>query len=87
MDARSFIKKADKRYNAIIIDLPDPVGKILSATQLDAGLELYKVTCPIGVIGVIFESRPDALVQISTLCLKSGNAVMLKGGSEAKKYK
>jgi glutamate-5-semialdehyde dehydrogenase len=63
--------------------LPDPVGKILEATELDQGLELYKVSCPIGVIGVIFESRPDALVQISSLCLKSGNAVLLKGGSEA----
>ncbi len=67
-----------------LIGLEDPVGKTLLATELDAGLELYKVTCPIGVIGVIFESRPDALVQISTLCLKSGNAVLLKGGSEAR---
>jgi glutamate-5-semialdehyde dehydrogenase len=50
---------------------------------MDEGLELYKVSCPIGVIGVVFESRPDALVQISSLCLKSGNAVLLKGGSEA----
>jgi glutamate-5-semialdehyde dehydrogenase len=66
-----------------LIKLDDPVGKILRATELDEGLELYQVTCPIGVIGVIFESRPDALVQISTLCLKSGNAVLLKGGSEA----
>jgi glutamate-5-semialdehyde dehydrogenase len=66
-----------------LIRLDDPVGKTLAATELDRGLELYKVTCPIGVIGVIFESRPDALVQISTLCLKSGNAVLLKGGSEA----
>jgi glutamate-5-semialdehyde dehydrogenase len=66
-----------------LIKLPDPVGKILSATELDKGLRLYKVSCPIGVIGVIFESRPDALVQISTLCLKSSNAVLLKGGSEA----
>jgi glutamate-5-semialdehyde dehydrogenase len=66
-----------------LIRLEDPVGKILAATELDAGLELYKVSCPIGVIGVVFESRPDALVQISTLCLKSGNAVLLKGGSEA----
>jgi len=66
-----------------LIKLDDPVGKTLTATQLDTGLELYKVSCPIGVIGVIFESRPDALVQISTLCLKSGNAVLLKGGSEA----
>lgn len=67
-----------------LIKLEDPVGKTLLATELDEGLELYKVTCPIGVIGVIFESRPDALVQISTLCLKSGNGVILKGGSEAK---
>jgi glutamate-5-semialdehyde dehydrogenase len=66
-----------------LIDLPDPVGVTLSARELDEGLELYQVTCPIGVIGVIFESRPDALVQISTLCLKSGNGVLLKGGSEA----
>jgi len=66
-----------------LIALEDPVGQTLRATELDAGLELYKVTCPIGVIGVIFESRPDALVQIATLCLKSGNAALLKGGSEA----
>lgn len=68
-----------------LIKLDDPVGKMLIATELDAGLELFKVSCPIGVIGVVFESRPDALVQISTLCLKSGNAVLLKGGSEAAK--
>ena len=67
-----------------LIKLEDPVGKTLLSTELDEGLELYKVTCPIGVIGVIFESRPDALVQISTLCLKSGNGVLLKGGSEAR---
>lgn len=66
-----------------LIGLPDPAGRVLSARELDRGLELYQVTCPIGVIGVIFESRPDALVQISTLCLKSGNAVLLKGGREA----
>lgn len=66
-----------------LIKLDDPVGKTITATELDDGLQLYKVSCPIGVIGVIFESRPDALVQISTLCLKSGNAVLLKGGSEA----
>jgi len=68
-----------------LIKLDDPVGKTITATELDKGLELYKVSCPIGVIGVVFESRPDALVQISTLCLKSGNAVLLKGGSEAAK--
>ncbi|HHW23696.1 MAG TPA: glutamate-5-semialdehyde dehydrogenase [Clostridiaceae bacterium] len=66
-----------------LINLEDPVGKTLLATELDEGLELYRVSCPIGVIGIIFESRPDALVQISTLCLKSGNAVLLKGGREA----
>ncbi len=66
-----------------LIKLQDPVGKTLTATQLDEGLELYKVSRPIGVIGVIFESRPDALVQIACLCLKSGNSVLLKGGSEA----
>lgn len=64
--------------------LDDPVGKILSQVELDKGLMLYQVTCPIGVIGAIFESRPDAVVQISSLCLKSGNAVILKGGSEAR---
>jgi glutamate-5-semialdehyde dehydrogenase len=66
-----------------LMALPDPVGVTLSAQELDEGLALYQVTCPIGVIGAIFESRPDALVQISTLCLKSGNGVLLKGGSEA----
>lgn len=66
-----------------LIALPEPVGRTLAATELDNGLELYRVSCPFGVVGVIFESRPDALVQISTLCLKSGNAVLLKGGSEA----
>jgi len=66
-----------------LIKLEEPIGKTLSAVELDKGLELYRVSCPIGVIGVIFESRPDALVQISTLCLKSGNAVLLKGGTEA----
>lgn len=66
-----------------LINLPDPVNRTLSVTELDKNLELTKLSCPIGVIGIIFESRPDALVQISTLCLKSGNAVLLKGGSEA----
>jgi len=64
--------------------LDDPVGKTLQAMELDKGLELYKVSCPIGVIGAIFEARPDVLPQISALCLKSGNAVVLKGGKEAK---
>ena len=65
--------------------LPDPLGGVTYAKELSPGLDLYRVACPIGVIGVIFESRPDALVQISSLCLKSGNAVLLKGGREAAK--
>lgn len=66
-----------------LAELPDPLGHVQYAKELSPGLDLYRVACPIGVIGVIFESRPDALVQISSLCLKSGNAVLLKGGREA----
>ncbi len=66
-----------------LINLKDPVGELRLHTTLADNLELYRVTCPIGVVGVIFESRPDALVQIASLCIKSGNAVFLKGGSEA----
>ncbi|MGN0076983.1 MAG: glutamate-5-semialdehyde dehydrogenase [Parafannyhessea sp.] len=65
-----------------LVGLPDPVGRVLLDRELDAGLELRRVTCPIGVIGVIFEARPDALVQISSLCVKSGNCAVLKGGRE-----
>ncbi|MCR5785918.1 MAG: glutamate-5-semialdehyde dehydrogenase [Eubacterium sp.] len=65
--------------------LEDPIGKVLLHRQLDKGLELYRVSVPIGVIGVIFEARPDALVQISTLCIKSGNCAVLKGGKETAK--
>lgn len=64
--------------------LGDPVGRVTLATDLDDGLRLERVTCPIGVIGVIFEARPDALPQIVSLALKSGNAVLLKGGHEAR---
>lgn len=63
--------------------MPDPLGKLRLERELDEGLCLYQESCPIGVIGVIFEARPDALVQISALCIKSGNCVILKGGSEA----
>ena len=62
--------------------LSDPVGRVLLKRELDEGLVLVRQSCPIGVIGVIFEARPDALVQISTLCIKSGNCAILKGGSE-----
>lgn len=76
------IKDAIEGINSVV-GLEDPVGVTSSALELDKDLELFKVSSPIGVIGIVFESRPDALVQISSLCLKSGNAVMMKGGSEA----
>ncbi len=63
--------------------LPDPLHRRLSTTELDDGLVLHKETCPLGVVGVVFESRPDVVPQISSLALKSGNAVCLKGGAEA----
>ena len=63
--------------------LPDPIGQQLSATQLDQGLVLTKVTVPLGVIGFVFESRPDVVPQVASLALKSGNALLLKGGAEA----
>lgn len=65
-----------------LISLKDPLGKTTLLRELDEGLTLKRITCPIGVIGVIFEARPDALVQISTLCIKSGNCAILKGGKE-----
>lgn len=65
-----------------LVGLADPVGKVLLSRELDEGLVLKRISCPIGVIGVIFEARPDALVQISTLCIKSGNCAILKGGKE-----
>ncbi len=68
-----------------LINLPDPVGKVEFERELDQSLTLVRETCPIGVIGVIFEARPDAMVQISSLCIKSGNCAILKGGSEAMK--
>ncbi len=68
-----------------LISLPDPLNIVSLKRSLDEGLTLIRSTCPIGVIGVIFEARPDALIQISTLCLKSGNCCILKGGSETRR--
>lgn len=65
-----------------LVNLEDPLGKQSLARELDEGLTLYRVSVPIGVIGIIFEARPDALVQISSLCIKSGNCAILKGGKE-----
>ncbi|RAI10314.1 MAG: glutamate-5-semialdehyde dehydrogenase [Candidatus Melainabacteria bacterium] len=66
-----------------VVKLEDPIGKTLLARQLDESLNLYKVSCPIGVIGIIFEARPDVIAQISSLAIKSSNAVILKGGKES----
>lgn len=66
-----------------LIELEDPLGETTLSTELAEGLRLYRVRCAIGVVGVVFEARPDALIQIAALCLKSGNASLLKGGSEA----
>ena len=66
-----------------LAQLPDPLGATTYAMEITAGMKLYRVVCPIGIIGVIFESRPDALIQIASLCIKSGNTVLLKGGREA----
>ena len=65
-------------------DLADPVNQVQIKRELSEGLILERKTVPIGVLGVIFESRPDAVMQISSLAIRSGNGVMLKGGSEAK---
>ncbi|WP_410507781.1 glutamate-5-semialdehyde dehydrogenase [Methanosarcina hadiensis] len=67
-----------------VVKLKDPVGETLSTLELDEDLVLYQISCPIGLIGVIFESRPDVVPQVMSLCLKSGNATIFKGGSEAK---
>ena len=83
------LKVSDDKINGMIngirdvIKLDDPVGRTLSSLQLDDSLDLYQVSCPIGLLGVIFESRPDVVPQIMSLCLKSGNAVVFKGGREA----
>ncbi len=83
------LKLSDEKIDSIVsmvrsvASQEDPLGQTHSATRLDAGLDLYRTTVPLGVVGAIFESRPDALVQIASLCLKSGNGVILKGGSEA----
>ena len=66
-----------------IIAMPDPVGKVLSGNTLSNGLEITKVTVPLGVIGIIFESRPNVTADAAALCLKAGNCVILRGGKEA----
>jgi glutamate-5-semialdehyde dehydrogenase len=65
--------------------LPEPLGRVLDAIELDKGLNLTKISVPLGVLGVIFEARPDAVTQIAALGIKSGNAVLLKAGREVSK--
>src|SRR5205085_3042830 len=66
-----------------VATLADPVGRTLAVTELDGGLTLTKVSCPLGVVGVVFEARPEVVPQVASLALKSGNACLLKGGAEA----
>ncbi|KAF5377803.1 hypothetical protein D9757_008109 [Collybiopsis confluens] len=66
-----------------VASLPDPTGTVSYASELDDGLELYRVACPIGVLLVIFEARPEVVVNIASLAIKSGNAAILKGGKES----
>jgi glutamate-5-semialdehyde dehydrogenase len=66
-----------------VAKLPDPIGIVQIYRELDAGLTMKRVTCPLGVLGIIFEARPEALIQIVSLAIKSGNGVILKGGKEA----
>ena len=68
-----------------VADLPDPLGRQLDAMELDHGLDLEKISVPLGVLAVIFEARPDAVTQIAALALKSGNAVLLKPGKEVER--
>src|SRR5574344_647867 len=67
-----------------LIKITDPINRCLLARELDKDLNLYQISCPIGVLGVIFEARPDVITQISALAIKSSNVVILKGGKEAK---
>ncbi len=66
-----------------VMHLPDPAGQVLSKNTLPNGLELSKITVPLGVVGVIFESRPNVTIDVAALCIRSGNAVVLRGGSDA----
>lgn len=86
---RDRLKFGQEKFNSVIRSLSDvaalsdPIGKVLLRTELDDNLLLEKISVPIGVIGMVFEARPDALVQIVSLCIKSGNCIVLKGGKEA----
>ncbi|MCQ2789695.1 MAG: glutamate-5-semialdehyde dehydrogenase [bacterium] len=84
------LKLDDNKFRSMVdgvrdlIKLDDPINKCLLARQMDKNLTLYKISCPIGVLGIIFEARPDVITQVVSLAIKSSNAVILKGGKEAK---
>src|SRR5882762_11623698 len=78
---KSVREMAEKVHD--VVNLPDPLGRRLAVTELDEGLVLTKESCPLGVVAVVFESRPDVMPQVASLALKSGNAILLKGGTEA----
>jgi glutamate-5-semialdehyde dehydrogenase len=79
----------DARIDGIVAGLravaaqPDPVGQVMTEWDMDSGLHIQRVRTPLGVIGVIYESRPNVTADAGALCLKSGNAVILRGGSES----
>ena len=79
------VRRVEKTADAIldIIALPDPVGRVIGGNTHPNGMTIEKVTAPLGVIGVIFEARPNVTIDAAALCLKAGNAVILRGGSEA----
>ncbi len=83
------LKLGESKLNSAIagirdlVKLADPVGTVQIHRELDEGLVLKRLTCPLGVLGIIFEARPEALIQITSLAIKSGNGVILKGGKEA----
>jgi glutamate-5-semialdehyde dehydrogenase len=95
----ALMDKADAKYDRLLLSparvrdlatslrevalLPDPSGEVLLTKKLDNGLEIKKIAVPMGVIGVIYESRPNVTIDVASLCLRSGNACVLKGGKEA----
>ena len=70
-----------------VAKLEDPLGRVLATTELDDGLTLQKVSCALGVVAVIFESRPDVVPQVGSLAIKTGKGLVLKGGAEARQTK